>query len=166
MDTMKTNKDDKPNYELELDSDVLSEGITALVELELNKFANQIASDEIAEGTDNKVSCLAVRDCILYTSVCETLKLDGYNRKLAKDWIHDWTNHNEVENPIIVMEYKDIEPICTSKDKLADAITAYVDAVKFHLMYDKYIIRWVWNQNGNLDRELSDIEGCISEMEQ
>lgn len=166
MDTMKTNKDDKPNYELEIDSDILSEGITALVELELNKFANQIASDEIDEGTDNKVSCLAVRDCILYTSVCETLELDQYNRKLAKDWIHDWTNHNEVENPIIVMEYKDIEPICTSKNKLADAITDYVNAVKFHLMYDKYIIRWVWNQNGNLDRELSDIEGCIIELEE
>ena len=166
MDTMKTNKDDKPNYELELTSNCFMEGIETLVEFELDKYADEIANDKIPEGTDNKMSCLALRDCILYTSLCETLELDAYNRKLAKDWIHNWTNHNEVENPIIVMEYKDIEPICTSKDKLANAKTDYINAVKFHLLYDKYIVRWVWNQNGNLDRELSDIEGCISELEE
>lgn len=166
MDTMETHKDDKPNYELEIDRDCFIDGVQTIVELELNKFANQIANDKIPEGTDNKISCLAIRDCILYTSVCETLNLDRYNRKLAKDWIHHWTEDTETENPIIVMEYKDIEPICTSKNKLADAITDYVEAVKFHMLYDKYIVRWVWNQNGNLDRELSDIEGCIGALEE
>ena len=166
MDTMETHKDDKPNYELKIDRDCFIDGVQTIVELELNKFANQIANDKIPEGTDNKISCLAIRDCILYTSVCETLNLDRYNRKLAKDWIHHWTEDTETENPIIVMEYKDIEPICTSKNKLADAITDYVEAVKFHMLYDKYIVRWVWNQNGNLDRELSDIEGCIGALEE
>ena len=163
---MKTHKDDKPNYELEVTRDCFMEGVETLVEFELDKYVDQIANDKIAEGTDNKVSCLAIRDCILYSAICDTLELDQYNRKLARDWIHHWTVDTEIENPIIVMEYKDIEPICTSKDKLAGAMTGYVNAVKFHMLYDKYIVRWVWNQNGNLDRELSDIEGCISELEE
>lgn len=166
MDTMKTNKDDKPNYELEVTSNCFMEGVETLVEFELDKYADQIANDKIPEGTDNKMSCLAIRDSILYTSICGTLELNAYNRKMVRDWIHHWTEDTETENPIIVMEYKDIEPICTSKDKLADAEPDYVNAVKLHLLYDKYIVRWVWNQNGNLDRELSDIEGRISELEE